>query len=386
MVNAMLDWLRGQKRRLPDPVPRGDEKTQQVVYSSLIVASDKAARGERLFLADYPGLLAYHHLVTTSGADQVASYWRSKDHFSGSKKRFSRALGLSAVVSEGYVLGIEKPRKRFWKRPGFWYGALLHVVAVLGAFEALERAQHWLFASPAMSVSLREGQPIHSLDGEPFRIKVEIANKARVGKAELVVDKALLTPTDRKAEGDSNSRMEWFPKGPILVEAGKSAEIELVGHGPPPGDYELTLTSRSKAGRLRSWTPNELFFLGFRSWSTLTWEPPVVESVLGDRCILRSVLLAGAGSSEPFEGEVVILHQPKVEIIGIVFPGTKQWSDPAAADSPGGEMVSVKWPVSSVGEFTETPFNIILKGPAGTDWEAVAEASVINFLTREANR
>jgi len=315
-------------------------------------------------LRSMPGLLFTHSVQDDEGW-KTLSYWSSREAFDASEPALRGQLELGRLIRRGFLCQPEIRKTPFWKKltPA---GVLLQVVALLGAFAALETYGAWLFERPQLTVELDQDAELDLLAGVALDTKARVFNLCR--RERLVVEEA-------EAWLASDSGGERIPLTAKLmsptVEQGQSSLLRLSGGPLTPGIYRIVTSLRATAGLLRGDRAVEQMPGSIEVWARGASIELTAGEEGGDGFRWFDGLLQAGEALSPAAECQLTLDTDRLRFGLLIFPGILE---SRRVHLPDLRLAQVTWRFGEQERFYRERFRIPIESDdVETDWTSVAQ-------------
>lgn len=193
----------------------------------------------------FDGLLAIQSLNSDNGWTHI-SFWASGEHFNLARQRFIGELGITGVLAEGPAAPLLQ-RKKPWYKSVKPTTVVLSTAALIGALEVITNRYERLFAAPDAALRLDQREYVLT-QGERISTEATIENLMAVADLREISAEAFVRSD--KSRSPLNVTDPRLP----AIQAAKERTFRVDGLAPPPGDYELMVEVKARAGYFR-WAP-----------------------------------------------------------------------------------------------------------------------------------
>lgn len=197
-------------------------------------------------LAKHDGLLFCHVAPAAAGGWRLLTYWESRERFDAAATELIASSKLSGLVAAGFLHRPVFRKTPLWRRltPAT---LLLQVVAILGAFAALETHGSWLFEPPELEAAI-EGAPVNAIAGEPVDFEARLFSLCRRERLGLREVAAWL---DAPSRNGADRRELEVSRSAATIGQGQAVSVRLTSQPLAPGFYPIVTSVRATAGVLR---------------------------------------------------------------------------------------------------------------------------------------
>lgn len=304
-----------------------------------------------------PGLRMAH--TVTAGEDhRLATWWVSRDAYEREAPLFRHTLGLPEASFAGFPHQIHEPKESWWKRLQ-WKTALLGLVAVLGALEALRHHYDWLFEGPALRVQA-ERRPWRYVAGNTIEENITLTNDTAVDHRDVSIR---IVP--RGAVTEATIETQTVKR----IRPGASITLPLTGKAPGPGTGAIRIEVTARAGLTAEPTP-QLFEIPVRIWPAQPMVSTAVPKVEPRRVIVDGQVRLGYAAPTGLSCTVDVVGDYPIADVHLVMDeaiDVGNWQPGSPGSQRAGGMA---WTTRPIDAFRSPSFSlrILTTGPA--QWPA----------------